>query len=101
MTSALMSSQSAVGYQQMKRSAKDDATSCWRISRLKQQQHPVESLYESAVATQPVASFTSSRKDPDARKEEVAKLCIQSKNEPIAKQLTKSSKKLSKLDVNC
>ncbi|KZV40005.1 hypothetical protein F511_12400 [Dorcoceras hygrometricum] len=29
MTSALMSSQSAVGYQQMKRSARDEATSCW------------------------------------------------------------------------
>ncbi|KZV56583.1 hypothetical protein F511_43459 [Dorcoceras hygrometricum] len=45
-----------------------------------------KSLYESAVATHP---------------EEVAKLCIQSKNEPVAKKLTKSSKKLSKLDVNC
>ncbi|KZV22250.1 hypothetical protein F511_34666 [Dorcoceras hygrometricum] len=33
MTSALMSSQSAVGYQQMKRSERDEATSCWRISR--------------------------------------------------------------------
>ncbi|KZV26640.1 hypothetical protein F511_15748 [Dorcoceras hygrometricum] len=43
-------------------------------SRRKQQQHPVESLYESAVATHP---------------------------EEVAKQLTKSSKKLSKLDVNC
>ncbi|KZV16413.1 protein POLAR LOCALIZATION DURING ASYMMETRIC DIVISION AND REDISTRIBUTION-like [Dorcoceras hygrometricum] len=32
MTSALMSSQSAVGNQQMKRSEKDEATSCWRIS---------------------------------------------------------------------
>ncbi|KZV19628.1 hypothetical protein F511_42498 [Dorcoceras hygrometricum] len=33
MTSSLMSSQSAVGYQQMKRSKRDEATSCWRISR--------------------------------------------------------------------
>ncbi|KZV51987.1 phosphatidylinositol 4-phosphate 5-kinase 9-like [Dorcoceras hygrometricum] len=33
MTSALMSSQSAVGYQQMKLSARDEATSCWRIRR--------------------------------------------------------------------
>ncbi|KZV34140.1 hypothetical protein F511_19230 [Dorcoceras hygrometricum] len=33
MTSALMSSQSVVGYQQMKRSERDEATSCWRISR--------------------------------------------------------------------
>ncbi|KZV48630.1 MAR binding filament-like protein 1 isoform 1 [Dorcoceras hygrometricum] len=33
MTSALMSSQSAVGYQQMKRSERDEATSCWRIRR--------------------------------------------------------------------
>ncbi|KZV35760.1 hypothetical protein F511_41534 [Dorcoceras hygrometricum] len=33
MTSAVMSSQSAVGNQQMKRSAKDEATSCWIISR--------------------------------------------------------------------
>ncbi|KZV17934.1 hypothetical protein F511_40827 [Dorcoceras hygrometricum] len=33
MTSALMSSQSAGSNQQMKRSEKDEATSCWRISR--------------------------------------------------------------------
>ncbi|KZV15936.1 peptide-N(4)-(N-acetyl-beta-glucosaminyl)asparagine amidase [Dorcoceras hygrometricum] len=33
MTSVVMSSQSAVGYQQMKRSERDEATSCWRISR--------------------------------------------------------------------
>ncbi|KZV53136.1 hypothetical protein F511_16471 [Dorcoceras hygrometricum] len=33
MTSALISSQSAVGYQQMKRSERDEATSCWRFSR--------------------------------------------------------------------
>ncbi|KZV40564.1 hypothetical protein F511_35406 [Dorcoceras hygrometricum] len=84
-----------------------DPVASYSGSRRKQQQHPVESLYESAVATQPVASFAysvdliprrkkrrsseavhsvaryrtsrklqcfaSSRKDPDARIEEVAK----------------------------
>ncbi|KZV34141.1 hypothetical protein F511_19231 [Dorcoceras hygrometricum] len=130
MTSALMSSQSAVGYQQMKRGERDEATSCWRISRWirvddvignviifsrwfervvarisrtafflalkiqqedfalitsrknqsqdtswkhmfntswttrrKQQQHPVESLLESAVAIYPVASYSGSSRE--------------------------------------
>ncbi|KZV45171.1 disease resistance protein [Dorcoceras hygrometricum] len=39
-----------------------------------------KSLYESAVATQPVASFASSRKDPDTRKADVAKHCNQAQN---------------------
>ncbi|KZV45885.1 hypothetical protein F511_34985 [Dorcoceras hygrometricum] len=55
-------------------------------TRRKQQQHPVESLYEPAVAMNTVASFSGSSRElqcycissrlgfPDARKEEVAKL---------------------------
>ncbi|KZV48691.1 hypothetical protein F511_16890 [Dorcoceras hygrometricum] len=39
-----------------------------------------KSLYESAVATQPVASFASSRKDPDARKADIAKHCNQAQS---------------------
>ncbi|KZV36552.1 acyl-coenzyme A oxidase 2, peroxisomal [Dorcoceras hygrometricum] len=54
MTSAVMSSQSAVGNQQMKRSARDEATS----RKL----------------------FASSRKDPDARKADVAKHCNQAQS---------------------
>ncbi|KZV27918.1 hypothetical protein F511_34552 [Dorcoceras hygrometricum] len=118
--------------QQMKRSERDEATSCWsfssgiaddvigdviifsrwferavaRISRRKQQQHPVVSFNESAVATHPVVGKSSRELqypvagNTDARKEEVAKRCIQSKNESAAKQLT-TYEELSKLDVNC
>ncbi|KZV18587.1 hypothetical protein F511_41469 [Dorcoceras hygrometricum] len=91
--------QEAIGNQQMKRSERDEATSCWKISRWisvddviddviifsrwferavarissrknqsqafdltswttrRKQQHPVESLYEPAVAMNTVASF--------------------------------------------
>ncbi|KZV37230.1 hypothetical protein F511_25028 [Dorcoceras hygrometricum] len=88
MTSALMSSQSAVGYQQMKRSARDEATS------RKQQQHPVKSLYESAVAK------SSSHWEFQAQRiEEVAKLSSRSDGS-AAKQLT-TYEELSKLDLNC
>ncbi|KZV36964.1 hypothetical protein F511_20264 [Dorcoceras hygrometricum] len=49
-------------------------------TRRKQQQHPVESFFESAIAisSRKLQYYASSRKDPDARKEEVAKRCIQS-----------------------
>ncbi|KZV39886.1 DNA topoisomerase-like protein [Dorcoceras hygrometricum] len=64
-----------------------------RISRRKQQQHPVVSFYESAVATHSVVGKSSRELqypvagNSDARKEKVAKRCIQSKNESAAKQL--------------
>ncbi|KZV24026.1 hypothetical protein F511_26201 [Dorcoceras hygrometricum] len=72
----------------------------------KQQQHPVVRFNESAVATHPVVGKSSRELqypvagNTDARKEEVAKRCIQSKNESAAKQL-KTYEELSKLDVNC
>ncbi|KZV45414.1 hypothetical protein F511_34414 [Dorcoceras hygrometricum] len=47
-------------------------------TRRKQQQHPVESLYESAVATQPVASFAYSVDLVPRRKESKKQLAHQS-----------------------
>ncbi|KZV23584.1 flavonol synthase [Dorcoceras hygrometricum] len=59
-----------------------------------------KSLYESAVATQPVASFASSRHGfPDARIEQVAKRSSRS-DKPVAKKLT-TYEELSNMDVNC
>ncbi|KZV43992.1 hypothetical protein F511_30997 [Dorcoceras hygrometricum] len=49
-----------------------------KITRRKQQQHPVESLYESAVATQPVASFAYSVDLVPRRKESKKQLAHQS-----------------------
>ncbi|KZV21852.1 glutamate receptor 3.6-like [Dorcoceras hygrometricum] len=150
MTSALMSSQSAVGYQRRcyleiaiakrcrlhklirQRFAKDSADvlcveiqqsqdTSWKhmfntswTTRSKQQQHPVESLYEPTVAmntvasfvypvassTHPVASFGSRCKKRRSREAWQTDARSNRSDEPAAKQLT-TYEEISKLDVNC
>ncbi|KZV28704.1 20S proteasome alpha subunit G [Dorcoceras hygrometricum] len=141
MTSAVMSSQSTVGNQQMRREVKEmkrrrteetadglalmtssiqqmlfalkiqqsqDTSwkhmfnTSWTIRR-KQQQHPVVSYNESAVAIYPVASFSTIAYPVDLvsrRKKSRSSEAQQLKNELAAKQLT-TYEEISKLDVNC
>ncbi|KZV36983.1 hypothetical protein F511_15413 [Dorcoceras hygrometricum] len=118
MMSSVTSSYSADGLRELSQESADstgricvdnqsqDPVASYSGSRRKQQQHPVVSFYESAVATHSVVGKSSRELqypvagNTVARKEEVAKRCIQSKNESAAKQLT-TYEELSKLDVNC
>ncbi|KZV40449.1 hypothetical protein F511_34585 [Dorcoceras hygrometricum] len=69
-------------------------------TRCKQQQHPVESLFESAVAIYSVASYSVQSQEIQAQRiEEVAKRSSRG-DKSAAKQLT-TYEVLSKLDVNC
>ncbi|KZV47952.1 centromere-associated protein E-like [Dorcoceras hygrometricum] len=97
-----------------------DPVASYSGSRRKQQQHPVESLYESAVATQPVASFAYSvdlvprRKKRRSRRsvetQPVASYSIQSQrfrrkifsrsDESAAKQLTSYKSWMSTAERN-
>ncbi|KZV35926.1 hypothetical protein F511_33360 [Dorcoceras hygrometricum] len=70
----------------------------WSIRR-KQQQHPVESLFESAVATHPVVGKSSRELQYPVAGIQGAKISSRSDGS-AAKQLT-TYKEISKLDVNC
>ncbi|KZV47814.1 hypothetical protein F511_40552 [Dorcoceras hygrometricum] len=72
-----------------------DPVASYSGSRRKQQQHPVESLYEPAAAMNTVASFAYPVASFGIQTQD-----IQSKNGSAAKQLT-TYEELSKLDVNC
>ncbi|KZV28695.1 hypothetical protein F511_18441 [Dorcoceras hygrometricum] len=132
MTSSVTSSYSADGLREQSQESADSAgrlcvdiqksqDTSWKhmfytswTTRRKQQQLPVESLYEPAVAmnrvasfaypvassTHPVASFGSRRKK--RRSSEAWKTDVRSSrsDEPAEKQLT-IYEELSKLDVNC
>ncbi|KZV44293.1 hypothetical protein F511_42471 [Dorcoceras hygrometricum] len=104
MTSALMSSQSTVGNQQKKRSAKDDATSCWdSADEIVLMMSSVTSSYSAdGLRTQSqesaVASYSVQSQEIQAQRiKEEAKRSSRS-DKSAAKQLTTY---LSKLDVNC
>ncbi|KZV26238.1 hypothetical protein F511_42917 [Dorcoceras hygrometricum] len=69
-------------------------------TRRKEQQHPVGSLFESAVAIYSVASYSVQSQEIQAQRiEEVAKRSSRG-DKSAAKQLT-TYEELSKLNVNC
>ncbi|KZV32640.1 hypothetical protein F511_14764 [Dorcoceras hygrometricum] len=71
-----------------------------RISRRKQQQHPVESLFESADAIYSVASYSVQSQEIQAQRiEEVAK-CSSRGDKSAAKQLTIYESWMSTAELN-
>ncbi|KZV46053.1 hypothetical protein F511_23357 [Dorcoceras hygrometricum] len=87
-SAALMSSQSAGSDQQMKRSERDEATSCWRISRW----FSVDDVIDDVIIfsrwfERAVARISSSAKHPGANNRRSSK-AQQLKNVSAAKQLT-------------
>ncbi|KZV23366.1 hypothetical protein F511_35185 [Dorcoceras hygrometricum] len=127
MTSSVTSSYSADGLREQSQESADsagrlcvdnqsqDPVASYSGSRRKQQQHPVESLYELAVAMNTVASFvypvasfgiqTQEKKkqakcrNSTSRGKSRRKIYSRS-DKSAAKQLT-TYEELSKLDVNC
>ncbi|KZV43870.1 hypothetical protein F511_37906 [Dorcoceras hygrometricum] len=79
---------------------KDFQTQCFGATRRKQQQHPVERLFESAVAIYSVARFSVQSQEIQAQRiEEVAKRSSRS-DKSAAKQLTIYESWMSTAELN-
>ncbi|KZV50960.1 hypothetical protein F511_19881 [Dorcoceras hygrometricum] len=118
MTSSVTSSYSADGLREQSQESADSADALcveirqsqdtsWKhmfntswTTRRKQQQHPVESLFEPAVAIYPVASFSVIVYPVDLSTKISAEDEFSRSDKSAAKQLT-IYEELSKLDVNC